>query len=585
MRFTKPWVIEMSELLRYKSGCTLAMSLLVLSTLFPSPSYGQDCKPAKERIFRIVATEAQHVPDSLQVALDLVTFVREECEDEGLELELWLLINEVFVLDKLERYDKADSLVSRFFDIYLDQEETSDGYRARFYMWRMHLRALSGAIIDMALAYGEALKYADFLSKPNRASLYADGAYAYFEGGDYQESLVQAKRAQNLIGTPATYYEYDVIARALLLEAEALLHLDRELPLAREKLGRAIRLYDDLSNPSKIAVATAILGHIHAAEGDTSRAFSVLAGATELAEESGTARSQAYTLWRYGRLLRQAGDFDAAEPVLVRAFEAAQIRPEFYFEAAYELAYLYEQQEEYDRAKHFFRAVVDAPRPQRYSAAMKAQRKVEEAEVRLVLLDSKQHLAEAEKRHRRTLYASGGGFVFLLMLGGVGFLFLRQRYKPTKPPLVVEKARGGVHIIPVNLPTGLGLDQLKQRFQDKMEDPRAGRCWAYAYAALLDPGLVLPFLKAGAQADAPWLADLVKHVEADSVPNNRVLHRCVIAVEAAVDGETYGKNPENTMLKLFQRECDKRDWAYPTHPTEWKRHFIEHHLDILFERS
>ena len=61
--------------------------------------------------------------------------------------------------------------------------------------------------------------------------------------------------------------------------------------------------------------------------------------------------------------------------------------------------------------------------------------------------------------------------------------------------------------------------------------------------------------------------------------------QCVIAVETAVDRETFGKNPENTMLRLFQRECDKRSWTRPTHPTEWKQHFIKYHLDLLFERS
>ena len=564
------------------------MGLLALCVFFPTYTSAQSqslCHPMRQRMYRITTTEDVQVADSLQMVLDLATAFR-NCEQEvPVDIEVWLLNNEVFALDGLERFEEADSLVSRFFDTYFDENEISDLYRAKFYMWRFKLHGIAGAMVDMVIDYAKALQYAEALGKTLRASLRVDGAAAYFEGMEFGSSVTLARRAQDLIGTPSTRDERNVVARALLFEGEALLMLERELPQAREQLGRAIALYSGLDNTSKVAIATAILGHVYAAEGDTSRALSVLATATELADQSGIVRSQIYTGWRYGRVLRQAGDFEAAEPVLERAFEAAQVHPEFYFEATYELACLRERQGAYDQAKHLYQAVIDAPQPRRYASALKAQLRVEVAEMRLTLLTSEKRLAESKKRHRRTLYANIGSIILLLVLGGAGSLFLRQRYKPSKPPLVVEKAAGGVHIIPTNLPTGLSLGKLKQRFQHKMEAERAGRCWAYAYAALLDPDLVLPFLKEGAQADAPWLADLIAHVEADSLPNNRVLHRCVIAVETAVDGEAFGKNPENTMLRLFQRESDKRGWTYPTHPTEWKRHFIEHHLDILFERS
>jgi len=253
----------------------------------------------------------------------------------------------------------------------------------------------------------------------------------------------------------------------------------------------------------------------------------------------------------------------------LQALEAAEISREFYLETAYELARLYEQRREYRQAAYFYQVVLGAPRPRRHAAAVEAQRKAEAAEVRLLLLESRRSL-------QRVLYAGAGGIAFLFVLFGVGFLFLRRQHKAPRQSLVVQKARGGVYIIPRNLPTGLSLSDLKDRFQQALEAERVGRCMAYAYAALLDPALVLPYL------DDAWLAD---HVEADSLPNNRALLQCVIAIETAVEAQTFGKNPENTMLKLFQREFAKRGWDYPTHPTEWKQHFIEHHLDMLFERS
>ena len=448
--------------------------------------------------------------------LDLIAFVR-ACEAEpSIELQVWLLINEVLAHDGLQQYDEADSLVTHFFDMYFDREEVSDCYRAKFYMWRMHLSALSGALVTMTVAYTEALKYAQALDNTFRASLYVDGAAAYFEGREYDSTLALARRGQDLIGTPQTYNERNVTARALLWEAEAQLWLGTELSGARAKLGQASGLYTGLGNTAKVAIATALLGQVYAAEGDTSQALSSMATATQLARQAGTVRSQAYTLWHYGRLLRHGGDFGAAQPVLSQALEAAKVCQEFYVEVAYDLARLHEQRRAYGQATHFYQVVLDAPRPRRLAAALAAQRKAEAAQVRLMLIETERSLARSERRLQRVLYAGSGGLALLLVLGGAGFLFLLRRHQPPKPPLVVEKATGGVRIIPTNLPTGLSLDQLKQRFQNKMEAERPGRCWAYAYAALLDPELVLPYLKEG----EPWLVDLAEHVEADSLPRS-----------------------------------------------------------------
>ena len=89
--------------------------MLLLFGFFPALAFAQDCDPAKQRIYRIVDTNAAQDPDSLQVVLDLAVFVR-ECEgDVSQELELWLLINEVFALDGLERYEEANERVDSFF--------------------------------------------------------------------------------------------------------------------------------------------------------------------------------------------------------------------------------------------------------------------------------------------------------------------------------------------------------------------------------------------------------------------------------------------------------------------------------------
>ena len=125
-------MIGMGRLTRYSEVSTLSMLLLVLSAFLPGYVVAQaPCEEALQRIYRITETEAQHVPDSLQTVLDLASLVRECQEDRSLELELWLLNNEVFVLDGLGRYEVADGIVGHFFNTYF--ERASDYYRARLY--------------------------------------------------------------------------------------------------------------------------------------------------------------------------------------------------------------------------------------------------------------------------------------------------------------------------------------------------------------------------------------------------------------------------------------------------------------------
>ena len=78
------------------------------------------CDEAIQHIHRIAETPARQIPDSLQTLLNLSAFFR-DCEDDiSMELELWILNNEVFALDKLGRYEEASGKVDRFFDAYFE---------------------------------------------------------------------------------------------------------------------------------------------------------------------------------------------------------------------------------------------------------------------------------------------------------------------------------------------------------------------------------------------------------------------------------------------------------------------------------
>ena len=171
------------------------MALFLFDLFFPAIASAQACDEATRRIYHIAETQARQVVDSLQVMLDLAAFVR-ECEDEvSLELELWLLNNEVFALDRLGRYNVASEKVDQFFATHFD--DTSDLYRARFYLWRLHLKALSGKGIGMVVDYLEAQRYASALGAAHQASLHVDGAYAYMGIRDYETAQKLAEEAEN----------------------------------------------------------------------------------------------------------------------------------------------------------------------------------------------------------------------------------------------------------------------------------------------------------------------------------------------------------------------------------------------------
>ena len=87
----------------------------------------------------------------------------------------------------------------------------------------------------------------------------------------------------------------------------------------------AARLYGILGDTSQVVIATTILGLAHAAEGDTSGALLQMESAVEVAEQSGTIRSQIFSHFRYGQLLRRSGDYLGAEPIVSHALDAANV--------------------------------------------------------------------------------------------------------------------------------------------------------------------------------------------------------------------------------------------------------------------
>jgi len=507
-------------------------------------------------MYRIAATETRQVPDSLQTLLDLAAFVR-ECEDKVLlELEFWLLIDEVFALNGLERYSEASAKVDLFFEAYFD--EASDFYRARFHLWRLRLMALNGDFLGMVVSYTEAQKYADALDTTLRANLYLDGAYAYIGIREHETALRLTQEARDLIREPEAYEKRIATARSLLLGAEAQMWLNLRLDEVKQMFRASSGLYQTLGDTAHAAIATTLLGITYAAEGDTSQALAEMDTAVQLAQQAGKVRSQVYTLYRRGELLRQAGDFETARPVLSQALEASSTFQEFRLRILFELARLYEQQHDYKRAASYFQIIIDAPPSGGLVANLEAAQKAREGRIRILLIE--------KQRNRLLLVLSLGGMLLLLGLVGVGFyLHLRRQ-------ALYHKIKDSV-VFPEDLTTGFSLDALKQRFQITEGSVLLGLRLAYLYAVLYEPERVLPYIND---------RYLKPQVESRSLENNTALFQCVGAVEVAREERAFRGEPANTLAAYLRSEFKKRDWEWPKNPPDWKHHFLTYHVKTLF---
>ena len=267
-------------------------------------------------------------------------------------------------------------------------------------------------------------------------------------------------------------------------------------------------------------------------------------------------------LYRQGQVLRQWEQLAAAEASLLQAEEAAETMREFYVGIVYELALLYEQRHQFDAAARYYRAVVEAPKPSDFLAALKTQRQADAAQIRLLLIASEQ------KQQRLHLVLAG--LLLLVALVGSGLVLLWRR--PRRLVAALE-ARGNGLFIPGRLTTGRTLDNLVAHFRKQVKVQLLGLHLAYLFATLFEPELILPHL------DDPWL---IEHLEQDNLPSNAALFRCIAAAEETlIEDQSFGKDPANTLRAYLSNQFKIQGWTWPTHPTEWKQYFVAHHIEHL----
>ena len=125
------------------------------------------------------------------------------------------------------------------------------------------------------------------------------------------------------------------------------------------------------------------------------------------------------------------------------------------------------------------------------------------------------------------------------------------------------------------MPAGLSLEELKVRFQTIPNVTElVARRLAYIYAILFDPERILSYIDDEV---------LLGQVEADRLKDSTALFLCVAPVETALDEKVFSGRPDNSIRAHLRREFRKQDWPWPAYPMDWKRYFMEYHMDTLFE--
>ena len=157
-----------------------------------------------------------------------------------------------------------------------------------------------------------------------------------------------------------------------------------------------------------------------------------------------------------------------------------------------------------------------------------------------------------------------------MALAGTGLLFLWHRPRRLADAL---QAKSNGSFLPRRIHTAMSLDQLTDHFRKQVNSALLGLHLAYLFATLFEPEPILPHLH------DPWLS---KHVEADTLPTNAALFRCIgAAEETLVEEQSFEGDPANTIRSYLSGEFGRRGWDWPTHPTAWKQHFVAHYVEDL----
>ncbi|MFQ5568023.1 MAG: tetratricopeptide repeat protein [Rhodothermales bacterium] len=464
---------------------------------------------------------------------------------------IWLLNKEVWGLDGLRRYEEANHLVDLFFEVFF--EEASDEYKARFALHRLRLHSFQGDFTGAVIAYSQAQRNIHALPRIHELNLHLNGVYLYHETGRYEQSIKMAEEVLETILPNETATSDEELAlvygRALFLRGEARMMIEREkaasdirvLRQIIDDLEAAATQFRTLETFDRYSGSLALLGVAYAEMGLDSLSASHFNTAFRIARANFDVKSEIFGFLCQGRVYSKQHNLRKAEENFTEALALVDSSgvEKHTSVLLFELGKVYEQQGRIAEAQTLFRRVLDQPREEFSTEALRTVATQKEAEKHLlsVLL--------TQQRNARNFWL----FAFL---GTLLLFFLSMGYALRSRSLLRAARASQPQPSRFTLPA----------------EPLSVRRLAYLYVVLNNPSEVAALI----QDDDLLLANRVKK---GRFRRRTDLYLCVAAVEQAVEGRKHS-NPEDTIRMDFYRYFKKKKWTWPSSVEEWRHHFEKH---------
>ena len=519
-------------------GVLLRAALVACITLF-FPVRSVASEPSCKGIHGLIHTlSTSAISDSLTVALGLIDHARANCESaRPPEMQVWLIEKQIFILDKLRRFDEAEQAVNFFFDRL--EDIASPQARARVFAWRFRFLSLRGELLSAVTRYHEAKEYLPSLPLERELHFHLDAAYAYQKVDSPEEALKLVlfvlERAPS--GTSAH-------ARAQTMQAEIILTFASRsdapnadsVGLALSLLDQAEGVFESQNLPESKAVVFIERGRALALLGRYGEALTVLSDALEIARDDGSSHIAVIVFFQRALVFEKMGSLDDATDDLAASVALMDSTGlyEYSSQVSEALGRVFERMEQWKEAISHYQQASQASHHRQNVEAIQAARRADAALIRLAL-----------EGKGTPSFPWGTALLFIGLIAGIGigFNLARRRYHHPEAARVFPDMEPPM---PLSSPPDLF---------DKRR--------AYIYRALTQPEEALPFV------EDPFVRDMIERRDIQMCSD---LFTIASVFEAHETGRFFA-NPANTYRNQLRPRFKKLGWSYPRTVLAWREHF------------
>lgn len=425
-QWSLPMVKEMPSTTSFIRYCFFWLFLIGLC---PAGVQAQEtCQDLSRAIYARMNNLTGHQPESLTSILVEIKEARACFGDRPIVDVSWLLLQQAEVLQALQRFEEAQSVIDLLFNQHF--ETASENYRAKFYMQRFHLAMAMGAHQTARRAYTEGLLYRRHLPVHQQALYELNGAVLAIDTEEYHESAVLAEVAYALVQEPQNPEEAYARARATQVKAEALFRAGDHLEEATHLFQTAIQEFERTGRRSQIAATYVMLGRCFTVAGDTTQGLKAMEKGLHLARSESNRRSEILALHRLGQTHNERQDPQTALDYLDQALAVSDATGMREFIGDLHLA----------RGRAFTQLDALDPAQEAYKAALAfAADAREEIQLRA---DAQQGLTELHgiRLESRSRWFAAFLLLSLILGAGAGYGFSRRRPPDPQPAPAVPEA-------------------------------------------------------------------------------------------------------------------------------------------------